>query len=234
MAKRIKLSGIYKLYWDNCGHFYYGQTQDLKDRKRQHINSMKKDDHDNSRLQRTYNKYGEPFFEVTEYCELDLLTPTEQKYLDEYFGTEFCCNLSPTAESVRGIKHSDESKKKISERRSGTSLSALHKKNIGIGLKEAYERGDRTLHFLGVPNPYRGKKHTEEEKIVMRKWHSENKRTGSKNPNARRVLNLENGIYYDSAIEAFNTISHTVGYRSGYFNRKLSGDRNNNTSFIYA
>jgi group I intron endonuclease len=230
--KRKRISGIYRLYWKNCDHFYYGQTQDFKDRKRQHINSMKRNDHDNSRLQHTYDKYGEPYFEEVECCELELLTITEQKYIDLYFGTEFCCNLSPTAESVRGIKHSEEYCASVSRRRSGTKLSSEHKKNIGIGLKEAYKEGNRTLHFLGVPNPYKDKSHTEEEKLAMKKWHSENKRTRGKNPNAKVVLNFENGIFYDSAIDAFETME--VNYKVGLFNRKLNGDKKNNTKFIYA
>lgn len=32
----MKQSGIYKLYWENCEYFYYGQSIDLIDRQKRH------------------------------------------------------------------------------------------------------------------------------------------------------------------------------------------------------
>lgn len=48
--------------------------------------------------------------------------------------------------------------------------------------------------------------------------------------NAKIVLNLETGIYYNSSKEA----SLTTKYKEKFFSRMLSGDRKNKTSFIYA
>lgn len=47
----------------------------------------------------------------------------------------------------------------------------------------------------------------------------------------RLVLNIETGIFYISAQEAYNTIKLDI--TKGSFTRKLKGDRVNDTSFIY-
>lgn len=57
-------------------------------------------------------------------------------------------------------------------------------------------------HFCGSDHPMYGKTHTNETKIKMSKnhWNS----AGGNNPNAKRIICLETGIIYPSAIDAQN------------------------------
>ena len=54
---------------ERIGHKYVGQTIDFYDRKRDHLNLLLKNKHDNSNLQSYYNKYGKDsleFFKLQE------------------------------------------------------------------------------------------------------------------------------------------------------------------------
>lgn len=52
---------------------------------------------------------------------------------------------------------------------------------------------------------------------------------GQNNTRSRLVLNIENGIFYESAKEAANS----KNYNYVYFAKQLAGKRLNNTSFIF-
>lgn len=54
--------------------------------------------------------------------------------------------------------------------------------------------------------------------------------TGKENPSSRPVLNLQTGIYYDSAKEAFSSTNYK---RYQTLVDKLSGAKFNNTSMVY-
>lgn len=106
--------GIYKLTFSN-GHYYIGQAVDTRRRFAQHKRELKKGIHANSRLQNCYNKYGEPTFEVIEECEKEQLNNIETKYLYQHVDNEFCCNMCKEGRSPKGVKRTDEYKKKISD-----------------------------------------------------------------------------------------------------------------------
>ena len=54
---------IYRITNKVTGQHYIGQTVDINRRKRTHFNSLKRQDHDNPKLQASWNKYGEDNFE---------------------------------------------------------------------------------------------------------------------------------------------------------------------------
>ena len=109
-----KQAGIYRI--DVAGTFYYGQSTDLAARRKDHLKRLKGQAHGNSRLQRTYDKYGEFSFKVVLYCETSELDRYEQWYLDRYQPMEKCANVATCAEApARGRKHTEESKAKMSQ-----------------------------------------------------------------------------------------------------------------------
>lgn len=52
--------GIYALYWEEQGLIYIGQSLNIEGREKDHISSLKRDDHFNSKVQDAYYKYGLP------------------------------------------------------------------------------------------------------------------------------------------------------------------------------
>jgi hypothetical protein len=83
--------------------------------------------------------------------------------------------------------------------------------------------------FTGVNNPFYGKRHSDE----FKKNRSQEKIgifSGGKNPSAKLVINLSNGIFYECALDAANSI----GMNKTRFRRMLAGTRINKTNFKYA
>ena len=111
-------SGLYQI---NIGHhFYFGQAQDMKKRKSQHLCHLKKGTHPNTIMQNVYNKYQQFDFQEVLHCPVEELNQQEQRLLDSFWGTEGCMNIAKNAEATwRGMKHTEETKRKISEAQKG-------------------------------------------------------------------------------------------------------------------
>ena len=157
----MKLCGIYRIRNSVDGKAYFGQSTHIRHRFTQHRQALRKNKHDNPRLQHAWNKYGESsfVFEPVEIVTADLLTVTEQRWLNLNFG-ENCYNTNPNAEMppMLGRKHSDvsranEQRAEASARLRGRPISAAHKAAISASLK-----GRRT-----GPRP----PHTEETKAKI-------------------------------------------------------------------
>ena len=110
--------GIYRI---QIGPYYYlGQSQDLKKRKREHVYYLKKGTHHNNFMQRVYDKYQEYEFKTMIECDIDQLNHLEQSALDIHCGYDDCMNIAKDAEATwRGLNHSEESKSKMSEAKTG-------------------------------------------------------------------------------------------------------------------
>ena len=112
-------SGIYKITNTINQKIYVGSSVNLKKRFNTHINSLIKNTHHSKTMQRAYNKYGKDsfIFEVVELVELkENLLIREQYYMDELnpFGDNGF-NNERIAGSKLGFKHTEETKKKMSE-----------------------------------------------------------------------------------------------------------------------
>jgi len=118
-------SGLYQI---NIGdYFYFGQTQDFKQRKSKHLWHLKKGTHRNKFMQNVYDKHQDFHFQEVLHCSVDELNQQEQRLLDAFWGTEGCLNISKDAEAVqRGLKRSEETKKKLSEAMKGVHEGEKH------------------------------------------------------------------------------------------------------------
>lgn len=109
-------SGIYKILCLETDKFYIGSAKNLRKRIYEHQRQLKNNKHPNRYLQFSWNKYsGWKFVFLVVECIEDVkqLTQREQFYIDT-LKPEY--NLTPTANSMLGFKHSDETKKIISEK----------------------------------------------------------------------------------------------------------------------
>lgn len=123
----MKISGIYKIVNKINGKYYIGSSDNIlgySGRWIEHINGLKSNRHENSYLQRSWNKYGMENFEfsILEEVPKESLLIIEQSYLDKAKNDgKRCYNLSykATGGGFAGHKHSEESKRKTSEKLKG-------------------------------------------------------------------------------------------------------------------
>ena len=78
-------SGIYKIENSVNGKLYVGSSSEIPNRKYNHFNTLRKNEHPNSHLQNAYNKYGKDAFEfaiLEEVKDLTQLILREQYWMD--------------------------------------------------------------------------------------------------------------------------------------------------------
>jgi len=128
-------SGIYCFENLIDGKKYIGQAQNITTRKRVHLNLLKTNNHkENKYLLSAWKKYGKQNFKfwVVEKCPIELLNEREIhwiKKLHSHF-TEKGYNFSWGGEApMRGLNHSEKTKKKMSE--SSPRLSGENHHNFG-------------------------------------------------------------------------------------------------------
>jgi group I intron endonuclease len=147
-------SGIYIIRNLKNGKFYLGQTQDLHHRWQSHRQKLRGGNHRNRHLQASWNKYGEKAFKflILEYCTVEQLDEREQHYLNIYIDKGMCYNVARDARVFsRGIKHSEEHNRKISE-----------------SLKGHKHTGESIERMRSTHRGQSGHKHSEETKARMR------------------------------------------------------------------
>ena len=187
--------GIYIIKNIINGKFYIGSAVNIKLRWAQHKHQLEHNKHGNRYLQRSWNKYGrENFvFEVLEYVpDKHELILCEQKWFDKMkpYDNNIGYNISPTAGSSLGVKHTDEMKAKVSKAVKGRKLSTEARKNIALAkmgeknpmygyVYSKEQRKQKSIANTGKKNPFYGKKHTKEAREKMSKS-SKGKNSGPK------------------------------------------------------
>ena len=153
---------------------YVGCTEDINKRWWNHRTYLRNGTHNSKKLQEDWNKYGEDNFEfeVIQECEPKNKYELEEFWINELnsfnegyngtFGGKGCKGINFSGENnpMYGKKHSEETKKKMSETHKGKKLS-----------EETKER---------ISESHKGKKHTEESKKRMgeaKKGHNVSKDT---------------------------------------------------------
>ena len=142
--KKSSVSGIYKIVNKINGKYYLGSSDNIlgtAGRWKEHINGLNAGRHENSYLQRAWNKYGECSFEfiIIKKVPKSKLFLVEQKYLDKIKSDRrnLCYNLSFVAVGggFAGHKHSEKSRKKTSEKLIGRFVSEETRQKMSQSLK---------------------------------------------------------------------------------------------------
>lgn len=167
----LKQGGIYAIRHLASDRIYIGSAVNFFKRWKSHRDGFRKESHCNQHLQAAWKKYGEDAFafEVVEMVDLaqDLIA-REQHWIDHFQSSDQAkgYNLSPTAGSPLGVKHSEETRRRMSEAQRGKSKSPEHveavRKSI-TGLKKSPE------HIEKIRQSRTGKKMTEEAKEKIRR-----------------------------------------------------------------
>jgi len=109
----MKISGVYKIESRiKPKRGYIGSAINIHDRWIFHLWNLRKNIHNNKKLQRHYNKYGKNdlIFSILISCAKEDLINTEQFFIDSYNPYFNICKI---ANSQLGIKRSEETKEKI-------------------------------------------------------------------------------------------------------------------------
>lgn len=126
-----KQSGIYAIINTVNGKRYIGSACNIAYRWTEHRKLLRKGSHQNSYFQAAWNKYGDAAFVFTilSLCPIQQLISTEQTAIDLYDSANCDCgyNLSPTAGSSLGVKHTTQARANMSAARKG-----LKPWNVGV------------------------------------------------------------------------------------------------------
>ena len=126
-------SGVYQIKNVANNKIYVGSSVNLIRRKREHITRLNCNTHNNTYLQRSWNKYGgDKFvFSILEYCisTKEVLLKIEQKYID-LLSPEY--NLAKVAGSNLGLKRSKEFCENLSLRRKNKKASPESRKKMSV------------------------------------------------------------------------------------------------------
>lgn len=114
------MKAIYQIKNTKTNKIYIGSAVDVNNRWIRHRSDLILGRHHSIHLQRAWEKYGEESFEfsiIEEVSESEQLIVREQYFIDlnKSANPDFGYNISPTAGSSLGVKHSDETRQKFSE-----------------------------------------------------------------------------------------------------------------------
>jgi len=149
MTYKKKVLGIYMITNLQTKEVYIGSSVNCLNRICDHKKELRKNKHHSRILQASFNEYGESNFsfeiiEQHENVDKSFLYERENFYLNE--NRDNLLNTAPRAESIKGVKRTDEHKKLSSERAKktfkGVTKSAEHKEKLSkakLGRKRSPE-----------------------------------------------------------------------------------------------
>ena len=154
--------GVYKIK-TTSGKFYYGTSQDMEKRFKQHMAALADGTHQNVFMQRVYNKHGASAFSVVfkHVPSIEEAFALEQRLIDKHWGTKPCMNLSKFARGGDNISY-HPNVAALRKAKSATSRAMWAKMS-------AKERNRRRLAITGRNNPMWGRTHTAEARERIRK-----------------------------------------------------------------
>lgn len=165
------VSGIYQIKNQINGKRYIGSAVSIRHRWAQHLNDLCRGKHHNTHLQRAFNKYDEAIFvfEILEETKLENLIEWEQHYFDT-LKPEY--NISPTAGSSLGVRHSEETRAKMciamtGERNSNYGKTGEQHPRYGKR-HSAKTRAEMSIAHMGERNHNYGKHPSEKTLAKMR------------------------------------------------------------------
>ena len=156
--------GIYIITHKDSFKRYVGQSIDITDRLSGHWRQLKSGKHDNSYLQRAYNKYGRDAFTVsTIECAEDLLTKIEQSMLDQWSNLYNICKIANVPPSQKGKKR----KPRTAEHTTNLSNALKGKRGPQCRPRTAEHKAKIAAALTGRPTVRKDYKHSEETKAKM-------------------------------------------------------------------
>lgn len=166
---------IYKAENKINGYIYIGKATIFRKRKGRHkIDALKYNSQ--THFHRAIRKYGWENFEWSIICETDSeykLKAIEKFYIAAYRKMTKCYNMTDGGEGLSGWNHSDVSRKKISEKTKGRTVS-LEQRKILSELYKGKKLSDERIEKLKGRTPWnKGLNLTEEHKNKLSENHAD-------------------------------------------------------------
>ena len=161
-------SGVYRIDLGG-GWFYVGSAKNLVKRESQHRSDLRRGVHCNQIMQRAYDKYGQFSLSVLERYPVDEILQREQELLDANISDPNCANISPTAANCLGVKHTDETRSRMSAAWMGHSVSSNTRAKISAA-NTGYKHTDATRANMSAAQI--GRTHSDDTKAEHRAAHS--------------------------------------------------------------
>lgn len=148
------MSGIYSITNLINGKRYIGQAVDIKRRWARHKYELRTNQHNNTHLQRAWNKYGEKAFsfDVIELCDIDELNQLERIYIDYFYATNSDYGYNCDTGGGAGRIMSDETKEKLRKAMTGRIITSEHAKKIGEASKRNWANPEYKARMIQTIN----------------------------------------------------------------------------------
>ena len=187
----MKICGIYKIQSKKKPErFYIGSSTHIYSRWSKHKGDLRRNQHDNGRLQNHANKYGidDLVFSIITGCGEDVVIAYEQFYID---ALNPWFNLSPKAGTTKGITHPGRRGKPTWQK--GRHFTEEHKRKISEAMSgprnHQYGKPSPRKGKKGYPNPNKGKKGIYSEE-TLQKMRISNQRAADRR-RAERALKIK-------------------------------------------
>lgn len=241
--RELRYSGIYLLRCITNGKVYIGQSQNIYQRIMEHRSRIKSTtkNYQSTRIYLAMKKYGaENFYvEVLEKVEdLSIIDDREQYYLDYFNSTnnKIGYNTCPVSKTCRGVKHSEEVRKRMGDSKRGKKLSDEAKRKIGLA-SLGRKKSPETLLKISLAN--KGRVVSEETKDKIRdantpRFEKSRKRSLPKPPKLKRGVkkyDLEMNLLKEYA--CLYDADRDNNYPLGTISQLFSRNRDSRDGFIF-
>jgi group I intron endonuclease len=207
--QKMRLSGVYAIWRQGTDECYVGQSSDIDNRWRLHLQDLVNKRHHSRYLQRVVDKHGTGClrFEVleTDLTDVASLLAAEQRWFDKL---KPCYNSAPVAGSTLGLKFSEEGRANVSIAQRKRFEDPMERAKAGNGQRgkpspwrgrtpSLETRAKQSAAKMGKPSAFKGCSHSAEslKKISAAK-------IGQPSPNKGRPRSLEANAKQSASMKA--------------------------------
>lgn len=163
--------GIYSIHNTTNGKRYIGQSKDVMKRRVVHFSALKKGNHPNHHLQRSFNKYGKEFFEwsILEETPENMLDIRESAWIGYYQSNDSIFGYNKDSGGKSNKRRSPETCRKMSEFRKGFRYTDASRRRMSESHKNpSYEvRRRMSEAHRGKTSTFLGKHHSAASRIKL-------------------------------------------------------------------
>jgi len=229
----MKICGIYQIQSKiKPERIYIGSAINIRKRWIFHLWNLKKNIHNNQKLQRHYNKYGESdlVFIIVELCFPEFLTAREQYYINKLKPYFNICKIA--GNPMLGRNHSEKTKEKLRIASTGRHHSEETKKNLRVAWEKrklipVSEKSKQKMRESSAKfyNSEKGKKEKERRS---------ERASGGKNPmynnfsyrKGKKVINFITNEIFDS----IRLAAKSINIKERTLHAQLRGENPNKTN----